>query len=196
MENPDCECAIASKQFQKKLKISPVLQGSKSDLSETQRRKTQERKSKNLGTIANFPGTAFFISILGNVLEAYLSKAVTEAIKLGNQNPMCCSCGPGVSCMENPNCECAIASKQFQKKLKIPPVVSFLEWATLKSFFIAPQKSRRPSRGTETSQTETAVNYKLQASRVKKRPVGNAKEENTGTEVEESRNNRNPKILH
>ncbi|CAO4367523.1 unnamed protein product [Caenorhabditis nigoni] len=73
--------------------------------------------------VPNFPGTAFFISILGNVLEAYLSKAVTEAIKLGNQNPICCSCGPGVRCMENPNCECAIASKQFQKKLKIPPVL-------------------------------------------------------------------------
>ncbi|PIC30713.1 hypothetical protein B9Z55_021864 [Caenorhabditis nigoni] len=101
---------------------------------------------------ANFPGTAFFTSIVQNVLEAYLSKAVTEAIKPGNQNPICCSCGPGVSCMENPNCECAIASKQFQKKLKIPPVVSFLKLATLKSFFIASQKSRRPSRGTETSQ--------------------------------------------
>ncbi|ULT82495.1 hypothetical protein L3Y34_012043 [Caenorhabditis briggsae] len=41
---------------------------------------------KNL--LCNFPGTAFFTSIVVNVLGAYLSKAVTEAIKLGNQNPI------------------------------------------------------------------------------------------------------------
>ncbi|CAP33169.2 Protein CBG14728 [Caenorhabditis briggsae] len=41
---------------------------------------------KNL--LCNFPGTAFFTSIVVNVLGAYLSKAVTEAIKLGNQNPL------------------------------------------------------------------------------------------------------------
>ncbi|CAO4385513.1 unnamed protein product [Caenorhabditis nigoni] len=76
---------------------------------------------KNL--VYNFPGTAFFTSILVNVLGDYLSKAVIEAIKLGNQNPMCCSCGPGITCMKNSDCECAIASKQFQEKLKIPPVL-------------------------------------------------------------------------
>ncbi|EFO82788.1 CRE-SET-19 protein [Caenorhabditis remanei] len=64
---------------------------------------------------SNRPPTARYTAISQNIVMDGLSKVAKTCVQVGERHRICCSCGPGVDCATNPDCECRMVSEQVAK---------------------------------------------------------------------------------
>ncbi|KAF1747990.1 hypothetical protein GCK72_024457 [Caenorhabditis remanei] len=61
---------------------------------------------------SNWSPTSKYTAIAQNIVMDGLSEVAENCVEIGRRHKICCSCGPGVDCSKNPDCECRNIAQQ------------------------------------------------------------------------------------